>query len=319
MTAMVDIQGLTKRFGPITAVDDVSFRVSRGEVLGFLGPNGAGKSTTMKMITGFLAPDAGTITIDGDDLAEHPVRVKHKLGYLPEGAPLYADMTPLAFLRFVGRVRGLTGDRLAQCVDRVVRQVNLTGVLDQSIETLSKGFKRRVGIAQAIIHDPPLLILDEPTDGLDPNQKHEVRALIRDMAREKAIILSTHILEEVDAVCSRALIIAAGRIVSDGTPSELEAMSPHHNAVQLVLHDADEGGVVARLRDIDGVREVTATAENGHLRFEATPEGDAVIVDRIADLVRENDWKLVAMYVERGRLDEVFRDVTRSAPEAREA
>lgn len=319
MAAMVDIEGLTKRFGPITAVDDISFRVSRGEVLGFLGPNGAGKSTTMKMITGFLAPDAGTVTIDGDDIAEQPVRVKHKLGYLPEGAPLYADMTPPAFLRFVGRIRGLSGEMLDERIERVVKQVNLGQVLDQTIETLSKGFKRRVGIAQAILHDPPLLILDEPTDGLDPNQKHEVRGLIREMAREKAIILSTHILEEVDAVCSRALIIASGRIVSDGTPEELESMSPYHNAVQLVLKDADPSQVAPKLRAIEGVREVNATWDNGELRLEATPEGDTVIVDRIAGAVRDNDWKLVAMYVERGRLDEVFRDVTGRGPETGEA
>jgi len=318
MTAMVDIKGLTKRFGPITAVYDVSFEVSRGEVLGFLGPNGAGKSTTMKMITGFMTPDVGTIIVDGDEIAAHPVRVKHKQGYLPEGAPLYADMTPLALLRFVGRVRGLSGRRLDERIERVVEQVNLAPVLEQSIETLSKGFKRRVGIAQAIVHDPPLLILDEPTDGLDPNQKHEVRGLIREMAREKAIILSTHLLEEVDAVCSRVLIIAAGRIVSDGTPAELEALSPHHNAVQLVLSGADRSQVTTALRAIDGVADVTVSRDNGHLRFEATPDGDALIVDRIAEAVHDNHWKLVAMYVERGRLDEVFRDVTGRVPEAGE-
>lgn len=316
MTAMVDIQGLTKRFGPITAVDDISFQVARGEVLGFLGPNGAGKSTTMKMITGFLAPDAGTITIDGDNVAEHPVRVKRKLGYLPEGAPLYADMTPLALLRFVGRTRGLSGADLESRIEKVVEQVHLAQVLEQSIETLSKGFKRRVGIAQAILHDPPLLILDEPTDGLDPNQKHEVRALISDMAREKAIVLSTHILEEVDAVCSRAVIIAAGKIVSDGTPAELEALSPHHNAVQLVLNDADRSKVLKVLKAVDGVREVSVTPEDGALRFEAIPERNELIADRVARAARENDWALAAMYVERGRLDEVFRDVTREAPES---
>ncbi|MBS1270691.1 MAG: putative ABC transporter ATP-binding protein YxlF [Gammaproteobacteria bacterium] len=315
MTAMVDIQGLTKRFGPITAVDDISFRTSRGEVLGFLGPNGAGKSTTMKTITGFLAPDAGTVTIDGDDIAEFPVRVKRKLGYLPEGAPLYTDMTPLAFLRFVGHARGMARDELEERVEHVVGQVNLAGVLDQSIETLSRGFKRRVGIAQAILHDPPLLILDEPTDGLDPNQKHEVRDLIRDMASEKAIILSTHILEEVNAVCSRAVIIADGRIVSDATPEELEAMSPHHNAVQLILKDPDRSRVVSVLKSITGVRDVAVSSDNGEIRFEAVPEKNRVIADRIASAVRDNDWKLAAMYVERGRLDEVFREVTGRAPE----
>jgi ABC-2 type transport system ATP-binding protein len=315
MTAMVDIQGLTKRFGAITAVDDVSFRVSRGEVLGFLGPNGAGKSTTMKMIAGFLAPDSGKIAIDGDDIAEHPVRVKRKLGYLPEGAPLYADMTPLAFLRFVGNVRRLTGERLEERIKRVVDQINLAPVLDQSIETLSKGFKRRVGIAQAILHDPALLILDEPTDGLDPNQKHEVRGLIREMAKDKAIILSTHILEEVDAVCSRAVIIDSGRIVSDGTPRDLEALSPHHNAVQLVLRNVEESQVISTLKRIKGVESVTARAEDGALRFEAIPGKNAVIVEHVANAVRENNWTLVSMYVERGRLDEVFRQVTGREPE----
>ncbi|MFZ0485404.1 MAG: ABC transporter ATP-binding protein [Arenicellales bacterium] len=319
MTMMVDIQGLTKRFGPVTAVNDVSFQVSDGEVLGFLGPNGAGKSTTMKMVTGFLTPDAGRITIDGDDIHDHPVKVKRKLGYLPEGAPLYADMTPLAFLRFVGRIRGLAGRRLEERIENVVEQVNLDRVLEQSIETLSKGFKRRVGIAQAILHDPPLLILDEPTDGLDPNQKHEMRTLIRDMAKEKAIVLSTHILEEVDAVCSRAIIIAAGRIVSDGTPEQLESMSVHHNAVQLVLSGADQRQVSSVLKATKGVREVSVSPEDGALRFEVIPEEDAIVVDRIAGAVRDNDWKLVAMYVERGRLDEVFRDVTTRGAEAEES
>jgi len=318
MTAMVDIRGLTKRFGPITAVDDISFQVSRGEVLGFLGPNGAGKSTTMKMITGFLAPEAGSVIVEGDDVAEQPVKVKRKLGYLPEGAPLYADMTPLAFLRFIGNVRGLSGADLEARIAAVVEQVHLAAVLDQSIDTLSKGFKRRVGIAQAILHDPPLLVLDEPTDGLDPNQKHEVRGLIRDMALDKAIILSTHILEEVDAVCSRAIIIAAGRVVSDGTPAELEAMSLHHNSVQLVLAEAEPPAVIKVLKSLPGVRDATATRENGMTRFQAFPEASQVIVDRVADAVRDHNWKLSAMYVERGRLDEVFRDVTDGRPAVKE-
>jgi len=308
---MVDIQDLSKRFRAINAVDGVSFSVHRGEVLGFLGPNGAGKSTTMKMITGFLAPDAGRVVVDGDDIADKPVAVKRRLGYLPEGAPLYGDMTPRAFLRFVGRIRGLSGTRLDERMQRVVEQVNLGQVLDQAIETLSKGFKRRVGIAQAILHDPPVLILDEPTDGLDPNQKHEVRALIRGMASEKAIILSTHILEEVDAVCSRAVIIANGRIVSDGAPADLEALSPRHNAVQLLLSEGDQREIAAALESLAGVRSVSVTRDNGLLRFEALPEADAVIADRIAEMARDRQWKLTGMYVERGRLDEVFRDLTR--------
>jgi len=221
MTVLVEIKKLRKQFDAIVAVDDISFSVGRGEVLGFLGPNGAGKSTTMKMIAGFLVPDAGTVHIDGRDLATDPVAVKRTIGYLPEGAPLYADMTPAAFMQFVGQIRGLHGENLERRIRDTVAKINLDSVLDRPISTLSKGFKRRVGIAQAILHDPEVLILDEPTDGLDPNQKFEVRNLIRAMAATEASILSTHVLEEVDAVCSRAMIIAAGRLVADGTPVEL--------------------------------------------------------------------------------------------------
>lgn len=223
---MIEIQNLTKEFGPLRAVDGISFRVQRGEVLGFLGPNGAGKSTTMKMLTGFLAPTSGRASIAGHDVEKEPLAAKRKLGYLPEGAPAYGDMTPAAFLDFVASVRGLSGARKQQRIDEVVRLVHLEGVLYQSIDTLSKGFKRRVGIAQAILHDPDVLVLDEPTDGLDPNQKHEVRALIRAMAPNKAIVLSTHILEEVEAVCTRAIIIARGKLLFDGTPQELLARGP---------------------------------------------------------------------------------------------
>ncbi len=223
MSVLVELTGLRKSFGPITAVDDVSFSVARGEVLGFLGPNGAGKSTTMKMITGFLTPDAGTVTLGGDSIATAPERAKARMGYLPEGAPLYGDMTPASFLEFIADVRGLTGAHRRQRLDETIAAVDIGSVLHQPIETLSKGYKRRVGLAQAILHDPEILILDEPTDGLDPNQKHQVRQLIDAMRDRKAIILSTHILEEVEAVCTRALIIARGRLVADGTPAELAA------------------------------------------------------------------------------------------------
>ena len=226
MSAMIEIRGLAKHFGPLKAVDGVSFDVSRGEVLGFLGPNGAGKSTTMKMVTGFLTPSAGTVRVTGHDVLEEPVEAKSAIGYLPEGAPAYPDMTPLGFLRFIGEIRGLRGSALQARIDEVVRRVHLENVLRQPIETLSKGFKRRVGLAQAILHDPQVLIMDEPTDGLDPNQKHEVRSLIREMGRSKAIVLSTHILEEVEAVCTRAIIITRGRLVFDGRPEELESQAP---------------------------------------------------------------------------------------------
>jgi ABC-2 type transport system ATP-binding protein len=224
--ALIEIQGLTKRFGALTAVDGVSFAVERGEVLGFLGPNGAGKSTTMKMATGFLAPTDGTVRIAGIDLAADPIGVKSRIGYLPEGAPAYPDMTPRAFLAFAAEVRGYSRAERARRVEDAARAANLAGVLEQPIETLSKGYKRRVGLAQAILHDPEILIMDEPTDGLDPNQKHEVRELIRRMAPSKAIVLSTHILEEVEAVCTRVIIINRGRIVFDGTPRALEARAP---------------------------------------------------------------------------------------------
>lgn len=223
--AAIEVKALDKRFGPIHAVRDVSFAVRRGEVLGFLGPNGAGKSTTMKMITGFLEPDGGTVLVNGHDVIADPIRVKASIGYLPEGAPAYAEMTPRRFLEFVAEVRGLGGAERRRRIDRVIEQINLGAVVNQTIDTLSKGFKRRVGVAQALLHDPDVLIMDEPTDGLDPNQKHEVRSLIKEMAAAKAIIISTHVLEEVGAVCTRAIIIAAGRLLFDGAPAELLAQS----------------------------------------------------------------------------------------------
>jgi len=218
---MLEIRNLTKHFGPLVAVDGISFRVDRGEVLGFLGPNGAGKSTTMKMATGFLTPTSGTAVICGHDIQEDPLGAKRRFGYLPEGAPAYPDMTPAGFLAFVAEVRGIPAERRAQRIQEVVELVHLEKVLHQRVDTLSKGFKRRVGLAQAILHDPEVLILDEPTDGLDPNQKHEMRLLIKQMAKNKAIVLSTHILEEVEAVCTRAIIIARGKVLFDGTPAEL--------------------------------------------------------------------------------------------------
>jgi ABC-2 type transport system ATP-binding protein len=223
---MLEIRNLTKHFGPLKAVEEISFRVDRGEVLGFLGPNGAGKSTTMKMATGFLTPTSGTAVICGHDIQTDPLGAKRKFGYLPEGAPAYPDMTPASFLEFVAEVRALPAASRAARIAEVVQLVHLEHVLHQRIETLSKGFKRRVGLAQAILHDPDVLVLDEPTDGLDPNQKHEVRALIKQMSKNKAIVLSTHILEEVEAVCTRAIIIARGKVLFDGTPADLAERGP---------------------------------------------------------------------------------------------
>ncbi len=226
MSCMLQIEGLTKRFGDLTAVDQISFEVGQGEVLGFLGPNGAGKTTAMRVVAGYFPATEGRVLVNGLDIAKHPLEVKRLLGYLPEGAPLYEDMTPRELLNFVAEVRGYSGARRNDAIDRAAEWISIGNVMHQTIGTLSKGYKRRVGIAQAILHDPDLLILDEPTDGLDPNQKHEVRRLIREMAKDKVIVISTHLLEEVDMVCSRVIIIAEGRIVAEGTPEELQVHRP---------------------------------------------------------------------------------------------
>jgi ABC-2 type transport system ATP-binding protein len=223
---MIEINNLTKRYGTLLAVDNISFSVGPGEVLGFLGPNGAGKSTTMKMITGFLAPSAGRVRVCGHDVESEPLAAKSCMGYLPEGAPNYPEMTVRSFLEFIADVRGLKDAHRKARMDDVIERLELDSVLPQVIETLSKGYRRRVGLAQALIHDPRVLILDEPTDGLDPNQKHQVRTLINAMAKDKIIVISTHILEEVDAVCNRAIIIAGGRILADETPKNLAARAP---------------------------------------------------------------------------------------------
>ena len=223
---MIEVKGLVKVYGTKRAVDGVSFTVKRGEILGFLGPNGAGKSTTMKLITGFVSPNAGTAIVDGHDVTREPVAVKRKVGYLPENAPAYPEMTVEEFLTFIAETRGFRGEARAAAVDRAAELTHLTPVRRQTFETLSKGYKQRVGLAQALLHDPPVLILDEPTDGLDPNQKNEVRALIKNMATEKAVVLSTHILEEVEAICTRVIIISAGKIVVDETPAQLQARQP---------------------------------------------------------------------------------------------
>ncbi|MGH7060125.1 MAG: ABC transporter ATP-binding protein, partial [Stellaceae bacterium] len=238
---MLEIRNLVKFFGPLIAVDDISFAVPQGEVLGFLGPNGAGKSTTMKMITGFLAPTSGTAIVCGHDITAAPIAAKRRIGYLPEGAPAYPDMTPSGFLHFIAHIRGFSGVEAKRRIDRVVEDIHIAEVMEQPIETLSKGYRRRVGVAQALLHDPSVLILDEPTDGLDPNQKYEMRKVIAEMRAEKAIVISTHLLEEVEAVCSRAIIIAHGRILADGTPAELARRSRHHNAVRLAVTAGDLG------------------------------------------------------------------------------
>jgi len=228
---MIKVNNLAKVFGAKRAVDGITFSVERGEVLGFLGPNGAGKSTTMRMITGFIPPSAGSVSVGGFDIVEQPIQARRLIGYLPENAPAYTDMTVHGFLNFAAEIRGMSGDARKKAVARAVNLCFLEPVLHQSVETLSKGYRHRTCFAQSIIHDPDVLVLDEPTDGLDPNQKHEVRQLIRRMGEKKAIIFSTHILEEVDAACSRAIIIDRGRIVANGTPEELRRKSEWAGAV----------------------------------------------------------------------------------------
>ena len=311
MSEMLQIRGLTKRFGALTAVDNVSLSVDRGEVLGFLGPNGAGKSTTMKMVTGFLPPTSGTAEVCGFDVTGDPIEVKRRVGYLPEGAPLYEDMTPLAFLNFVSEVRGTPAADRTDAIDRAAGLINIGDVMHQPIGTLSKGYKRRVGLAQAIIHDPEVLILDEPTDGLDPNQKHEVRELISKMAEDKAIVISTHLLEEVEAVCTRATIISRGKIVTDGTPDALLAQSRYHNAVSLRIGIAQAEAVTAVLQaveEIDRIEEVARDAQSAKLI--AVPVDTGAILPRVTDALRANGLSVYEISAERGRLDEVFRTLT---------
>lgn len=310
---MIEIRNLTKRFGPFTAVDNLSFQVRPGEVLGFLGPNGAGKSTTMKMVTGFLPPTSGTAAVCGHDITDAALAAKQRIGYLPEGAPLYPDMTPRGMLGFVAEARGIKGARRKQAIEAAIERVDLGGVLDQRIETLSKGFKRRVGLALAILHDPEVLILDEPTDGLDPNQKHEVRELIRSMSRGKVIVLSTHILEEVEAVCSRAIIIAKGRLCFDGTPGELRKRSRYAGAVELeVARDAADAAreAVGALTSVAHLEDVESFGDTK--RFLAFPvEGSAAaLLDDVRSVSNDASWRIEGLGVDRGRMDDVFREIT---------
>ena len=306
---MIETDGLTKTYGRHTVVDDLSFRCGPGEVLGFLGPNGAGKSTTMKMITGFVAPSAGRAQVCGHDVQSDPIAARRRLGYLPEGAPCYAEMSPRAFLDFIADVRELEGGDRCRRLGEVIERLHLEPVLDQSFDTLSKGFKRRVGLAQAILHDPEVLILDEPTDGLDPNQKHEVRELIRSMSAEKLIVISTHILEEVEAVCSRAIIISSGRILADETPAELAARSRYHNAVRLRLEDPERlDQVDAALARLDSVAATEVDRETATVRALAA-DGRAVWSE-VSRLAEQQGWALHGMYQESGHLNEVFRQIT---------
>lgn len=309
---LIQAQNLSRSFGEIRAVDGVSFEVAKGDVLGFLGPNGAGKSTTMKMLTGFLTPSGGRALIGDYDPVSHPREAKRLLGYLPENAPLYEEMTVKDFLDFIARVRELSPQLLKASIDRVVSLTRIENVLRQRIETLSKGYKRRVGLAQALLHDPQVLILDEPTDGLDPNQKHDVRTVISDMAKEKCIVLSTHILEEVDAVCNRVIIISKGKLVVDSTPDKLRRQSPHFGAITLEV--SDEGpGVRDILAGVAGVASVAVqSGENGKKRYTVIPLPNREISSPLLKEIEVRHWNVGSFFVDNGQLDEVFRTITQN-------
>jgi ABC-2 type transport system ATP-binding protein len=307
---MIKVENLTKSFGAKRAVDGVSFSVERGEVLGFLGPNGAGKSTTMRMLTGFLPPTSGTVTVGGYDMAEKPIPAKKLLGYLPESAPAYTDMTVYGFLNFTAEIRGLRGDAKKSAVNRVVDLCFLDSVLHQNVDTLSKGYRHRTCFAQSIIHDPDILVLDEPTDGLDPNQKHEIRQLIRKMGEKKAIIFSTHILEEVDAACTRAIIIDRGVIVANGTPDELRRKSEWAGAVTLRVIGMDANAVQGKLNQLRGAKKVTAKTDGNRVTVTVFPRtaGDGDLTREV--IAATNGWQISELRTEEGRLDEVFYNIT---------
>ena len=309
---MIEVQNLTKEYGRFRAVDDLSFRVAPGEVLGFLGPNGAGKTTTMRIVAGFLPPTSGRVLVCGADIETQAVEAKRRIGYLPEGAPSYPEMTPRSFLEFIADARRISPAARRQRLDEVFQLLHLEKVLEQNIDTLSKGYRRRVGLAQAILHDPEVLVLDEPTDGLDPNQKHEVRELIGRMAKSKIIVISTHLLEEVEAVCNRAIIIAHGKILADDTPRGLEKQSRFFNAVSLKLANPE---LTASARNaIKLLPEVASTEldeKNG--RITAFPAPGKLPLAPINALAERQRWALAELHLESGRLDEVFRTITGGA------
>ena len=313
---MIKVDNLEKHFGTKRAVAGVSFSVEKGEILGFLGPNGAGKSTTMRMITGFIPPTAGTASVGGHDIVEDPIAAKKLMGYLPENAPSYADMSVYGFLAFCAEMRGLRGDSRKKSIHRAIEMCFLEPVMHQSVDTLSKGYRHRTCLAQSILHDPEVLILDEPTDGLDPNQKFEARQLIRRMGEKKTIVFSTHILEEVDAVCTRAIIIDRGRIVANGTPAELRRKSDVSGAVTLRICGVPGETVKQLLAAVPGARKASIVREDGgYVWARAYPSEDTrngMLARSVAELASKQSWKIEELHTEEGRLDEVFRSITLS-------
>ncbi len=315
---MIDLEHVTRKFGPFKAVDDLSFSVKKGEVLGFLGPNGAGKTTTMRMISGFLTPTSGTIKVCGIDVAEDPVAVKRVIGYMPEHASSYPDMTVLSFLNFIAEARGLFDSAKEKAVESIIDQISLHSVIYQTIDTLSKGYKRRVGLAQALIHNPEILILDEPTEGLDPNQKKEIRSLIRRIRENKAIIISTHVLEEVDAICTRAVIIDKGKIVLDGTPQSLLTKSQNRKALffRLPEYQAQRGKAV--FDEFPGLEKIeTIETTDKTVLYRLTPVRQSNPVGDLVEILHRQNIEITDMYVEKARLEDVFYAYTSSEHETK--
>jgi ABC-2 type transport system ATP-binding protein len=298
---MITVQSLTKHYGQVRAVDGISFEIKKGEVVGFLGPNGAGKTTTMQMITGYLFPTSGTAVIDGINVVSNPLEVKQRIGYLPENTPLYEDLTVYEFLSFIAGVRGLNGSS-TRTIKKTAELCGITDVINRPIGTLSKGYRQRVGLAQAILHDPQILVLDEPTTGLDPLQIREIRALIRELGREKTIILSTHILPEVEQTCDRVLIINQGRIVADGS---LESLKSGKTELHVVLKGEVEPSVFSTLGRVD-----KEPSEEGETRFRIVPEAGTDIREQVYRICREKDLTLLELYRERQSLEDVFRQLT---------
>lgn len=308
---MIEVVEISRNFGKFQAVSNVSFQVQKSEVLGFLGPNGAGKSTTMKMLTGYLQPSSGDALICGHSVTKQSLKARAKIGYLPESAPSYGEMQVEEFLRFAGKVRGLTGEKLNSQIEKVLEDTSLQTVRKQLIETLSKGYRQRTCLAQSLLHDPPVLLLDEPTDGLDPNQKYEVRKLISQLKEDRTILVSTHILEEVEAICTRAIILSEGKIVGDGTPEELLSKSVYHNAINLKISVKPDQNVQQILLGIPSVERVEIQSSNYQtLSFVVLAKQGQPILEEVKERLDQQNVKIVEMYVEKGRLDEVFRQMT---------
>jgi len=308
---MIEVDGISKRFGPIVAVDDVSFNISRGEILGFLGPNGAGKTTTMRILTGYIFPDTGTAKVAGYDIFESPIEVRKHIGYLPENNPLYTDMSVWDYLEFIAQVRDIPKSERRKRIDEVIQICGLESVIYRDIEELSKGYRQRVGLAQCMIHDPDILILDEPTSGLDPNQIVGIRELIKELGREKTVIISTHILPEVSATCNRVIIINRGKIVADGSPDELSDMAKGKLSIFVSLK-AQKEDVEAKLSELPWIESFieASSTEEGALRYKITPSDGDGRTEELFKLAVQNGWIITELYREKATLEDVFRQLT---------